>query len=57
MGVFFRSLNFQIFFVVLEIPDIFLGQTVDAEPEPTYEEKIRGPPPPGFWYRKLVCDK
>ena len=45
MGVFFRSLNFQIFFVVLEIPDIFLGQTVDAEPEPTYEEKIRVPPP------------
>ena len=30
---------------VLEIPDMFLGWTVDVGPEPTYEEKMRVPPP------------
>ena len=29
---------------MLEIPDIFLGWRVDAEPEPMYEEKLRVPP-------------
>ena len=33
--------NFQIFFGVLDIPDIFWRQTVDVDagPNPTYEEK------------------
>ena len=35
----------NIFLGVLEIPDIF-GCMVDAGPEPTYEEKMRVPPPP-----------
>ena len=35
----------QIFFGVLDIPDIFSRQTVDAGPNPTYEEKVRLPPP------------
>ena len=36
-------------FGVLEILDISLGWTVDAGPKPTYEEKMRVPPPPlGF---------
>ena len=30
---------------VLDIPDIFWRQTVDAGPNPTYEEKVRVPPP------------
>ena len=36
-------------FWVLVILDIFWGETVDAGPEPTYEEQIRvaSPPPPG----------
>ena len=38
--------KFQILFGVLDIPDIFLRQTVDAGPNPTYEEKVRVPPPP-----------
>ena len=38
--------QFQIFFGVLDIPDIFWRQTVDAGPNPTYEEKVRVPPPP-----------
>ena len=29
---------------MFEIPDIFLGLTVDAGSEPTYAEKIRVPP-------------
>ena len=36
----------QIFFGVIDIPDIFWRQTVDAGPNPTYEEKVRLPPPP-----------
>ena len=35
--------KFQIFFGVLDIPDFL--QTVDAGPNPTYEEKVRVPPP------------
>ena len=31
--------NFQIFFGVLDIPDIFWRPTVDAGPHSTYEEK------------------
>ena len=45
MGVFLGSLKFQIFFGVFEIPDIFGGWTVDAGPEPTYEEKNESIPP------------
>ena len=30
--------KFQIFFGVLDITDIFMRQTVDAGPNPTYEE-------------------
>ena len=33
--------KFQIFFGVLDIPDIFWWQTVDAGPNPTYEEKVK----------------
>ena len=36
-------------FGVLEIPDIFLGWTVDAGPEPTDEDKMRVPPI-GFYH-------
>ena len=36
----------QIFFWMLDIPDIFWRQTVDAGPNSTYEEKVRVPPPP-----------
>ena len=46
MRIFFRGKNFKYFFGVLDIPDIFLRQTVDAGPNPTYEEKVRVPPPP-----------
>ena len=38
--------KFQIFFGVLEIPDIFWRQTVNAGPNPTYEEKVRVNPNP-----------
>ena len=46
----------NIFWGVLEIPDILLGLMVDAGPEPKYEEKMRVPP----WgyctkgYRKIL---
>ena len=38
--------KFKIFFGVLDIPDFFWRQTVDAGPNPTYEEKVRVPSPP-----------
>ena len=38
--------KFQIFFGVLDNPILFGRQTVDAWPNPTYEEKVRVPPPP-----------
>ena len=38
--------KFQIFFRVLDIPDIFCRQTIGAGPNPTYEEKVRVPLPP-----------
>ena len=37
--------QFQIFLGALDIPDIFWRQAVDAGPNPTYEEKVRVPPP------------
>ena len=43
-NIFLGCQNFKYFFGVLEIPDIFWGWTVDAGPEPTYEEKMRVPP-------------
>ena len=46
-GYFGGLLKFQIFFGVLEIPDIFGGRPVDAGPEPTYGEKMSTPPPTG----------
>ena len=42
----FACQKFQIFFGVLDIPDIFWRQTIDARPNPTYEEKVRVAPPP-----------
>ena len=36
----------QIFFGVLDIRNFFGRHTVDAGPNPTYEEKVRVPPPP-----------
>ena len=49
MGDIFGLLQFQIFLGMLEIID-FLGCTVDAGPEPMYEEKMRvtRPLPPGM---------
>ena len=39
-GMFFGVAKIDnFFFAVLEIPDIFGGLTLDAGPEPTYEEK------------------
>ena len=39
---------------MFEISDIFLGRTVDAGPEPTYEEKMKVPHPP--WpFGVLLC--
>ena len=49
--IFFGLQNLKYLFGVLQlqIPDIFFWLTVDAGPEPTYEEKMRVPPPPlGF---------
>ena len=47
MGIFFFGLvKFQIFFGVLEIPDIFGRWRVGAGPEPTFEDILRVPPPP-----------
>ena len=37
--------KFQIIFGVLDIPDIFWRQTVDAGPNPTYKGKVRVLPP------------
>ena len=37
--------KFQIFFGVLDIPDIFWRQTVDAGPNLTFEEKRESIPP------------
>ena len=53
MGDILGSLKFQLFFGVLEIPDILLGLMVDAEPEPTYEEKIRVPAPLGILHERM----
>ena len=59
MGVFWgvAIISYVFFFLVLEIPGVFFvvffwgggggACTVDAGPEPTYEEKMRVPPPPG----------
>ena len=46
-GYFLGCKNFKYLFGVLEILDIFWEWTVDAGPEPTYEEIIRVPPHPG----------
>ena len=43
--IFLRGKNFKYFLGVLGIP-IFWRQTVDAGPNPTYEEKVRVTPPP-----------
>ena len=48
-GYFWAAKISNIFFGVLEIPDFFFffgGGDVDAGPEPTYEKRIRVPPPP-----------
>ena len=45
MDIFGGCQNFKYFFGVLEIPDIFLGCTVDAGSEPTYTEKNLSTPP------------
>ena len=45
IGLFFVLLKFEIFFGVLEIPDIYFGRTVDAGSQPTYAGKIRVSPP------------
>ena len=45
MGDSFWVAKISNIFWVLEIPEICLGLTVDAGPKPTYEEKMRVPPP------------
>ena len=61
-GYFGGLLKFQIFLGVLEIPVFFLcvffwgGRTVDAGPEPKYEEKMRVPPPPP-WDCRMTTTK
>ena len=55
MGINFGLLKFQIFFGVLEIPDIFWGRRVDAGPEPTYGEKLRVPPGGCCQLQAKVC--
>ena len=46
--IFWKVLKFQIFFGVLEIPDIFFfwggGRMVDVGPKPTYGEILRVSP-------------
>ena len=47
MKIFLRGKKFKYFFGCLLIPIFFFWrQTVDAGPNPTYEEKVRVPPPP-----------
>ena len=46
--------KFQIFFGMLDIPDIFWRQTVDAGPNPMYEKKVRYPPPPSHTHSPWV---
>ena len=53
IGILFWVAKISNIFGVLEIPDIFWEWTVDAGFEPTYEEKIRVPPPPGV--ESLFC--
>ena len=43
--IFLRGKKNSNIFVVLDIPN-FLRQTVDAGPNPAYEEKVRVPSPP-----------
>ena len=43
--IFLGCQKFKYFFGMLEMPDIFGGLTVDAGPEPTYEEKNEYRPP------------
>ena len=42
------------YFGVLDIPNFFWRHTVDAGPNPTYEEKVRVPPPPHHTHSPLV---
>ena len=46
MRIFLRGKIFKYFLGCLIFPIFFLRQTVDAGPNPTYEEKVRYPPPP-----------
>ena len=47
MRIFLRGKkNFKYFLGCLITPIFFLRQTVDAGPNPTYEEKVRVRPPP-----------
>ena len=46
MRIFLRGKNFKYFLGCLIFPIFLLRQTVDAGPNPTYEEKVRVPPTP-----------
>ena len=45
MRIFLPGKNFKYLLGCLIFPIFFLRQTVDAWPNPTYEEKVRVPPP------------
>ena len=54
MRIFLRGKKFKFFFGVLDILNFFWRHTVDAGPNPTYEEKVRVPPPPHQTYSPWV---
>ena len=45
-NIFLRGKNFKYFLGCLIFPTFSGNKTVDAGPNPTYEEKVREPPPP-----------
>ena len=54
LGMFLGWLKFRIFLGCLKSLILILGLTVDAWPEPKYEEKMRVPPPPPLRLKHLV---
>ena len=48
LGIFLGLQNFN-FFCISDTPDIIWGLSLDAGPTPTYEEKLKVPPPLFNW--------